>query len=208
MQQSEQTFRFRGLLTLHFSDRDDVLVSGEGYLRHNGTESSGRLAPDCVVAFGVDPDAIVARNGYVIGEVGKPPEFVLEVASRATGSRDHSEKRAGYAGYGVAEYWRFDSTGGRYHDTVLSGDELVDGEYSSVEITHEPEGLIWGHSEVLSLDLCWDSGELRLRDPVTGMFLLSPEEERAGRLKAEAEVHEVRARLEEMEQGRQSGSQA
>ena len=99
MQQSEQTFRFRALLALHFAGRDDVVVSGEGYLRHNGTEASERLAPDCVVAFGVDPEAIVARNGYVIGEVGQPPEFVLEVASRSTGSRDYNQKRVGYAGY-------------------------------------------------------------------------------------------------------------
>ena len=45
------------------------------------------------MAFGVARSAIVARNGYVIGEVGKPPEFDLEVASRGTGSRDYLEKR-------------------------------------------------------------------------------------------------------------------
>ena len=80
-------------------------------------------------AFGVNPDAIVARNGYVISEVGQPPDFVLEVASRSTGQRDYTVKRAGYAGFGVREYWRFDHTGGRYHDAPLAGDRLVDGEY-------------------------------------------------------------------------------
>ena len=81
------------------------------------------------MTFGVDPKAIVARNGYVISEVGKPPDFVLEVASRSTGRRDYTVKRDGYAGYGVREYWRFDHTGGRFHDAALAGDVLVDGRY-------------------------------------------------------------------------------
>ena len=118
-----------------------------------------RLAPDCVVTFGVNPEAIIARNGYVISEVGKPPDFVLEVASRSTGRRDYTVKREGYAGYGVTEYWRFDHTGGRYHDAPLAGDMLVGDEYEPVVIHEEAEGLLWGHSAVLGLDLCWDDGQ-------------------------------------------------
>ena len=38
MQQSEQTFRFRALLRPHFADRDDVLVSGGGYLRQDARQ--------------------------------------------------------------------------------------------------------------------------------------------------------------------------
>ncbi len=195
MQQSEQIYTFRALLRLHFANRDDVLISGEGYLRHIGSNASERLAPDCVVAFGVDPRSIVARNGYVIGEVGKPPDFVLEVASRATGRRDYTVKREGYAGYGVGEYWRFDHTGGRYHDAALAGDVLADGEYRPVEIVRELDGLIWGHSAVLGLDLCWDEGELRFRDPLTGEFLLTPEEHQAARNAAEARVAALEAEL-------------
>ena len=138
------------------------------------------------------PDAIEARNGYVISEVGKPPDFVLEVASRGTGSRDYVEKREGYAGYGVREYWRFDHTGGRYHDAALAGDVLVEGEYEPVEIVGEPDGLIWGHSEALGLDLCWDDGELRFRDPLTGEFLPTPEERRAAQESAEARAETER----------------
>ena len=40
------------------------------------------------------------------------PEFVLEVASVHTADRDDTEKRIGYANYGVSEYWRFDPTDG------------------------------------------------------------------------------------------------
>ena len=104
-------------------------------------------------------------------------------------------KRDSYLGYGVPEYWRFDHTGGRYHVSALAGDVLVDGEYSPVEIVHEADGLVWGHSAVLGLDLCWDAGDLRFRDPASQQFLLTPEEQQAGRLEAERRVvaHSVRA---------------
>ena len=213
MQQTEGIVAFHLALRLYFARRDDVLISGEGFLRHEATNNAERLAPDCVVAFGVNPEGIVARNGYVISEIGKPPDFVLEVASRSTGRRDYTVKREGYAGYGVTEYWRFDHTGGRYHDAPLAGDRLVGDEYEPVVIHEEAEGLLWGHSAVLGLDLCWDDGQLRFRDPTTGEFLPTPEElhaeaeaERVGRREAEAIAESERAarqsaesRLAEME---------
>ncbi len=171
MQQYDRLVAFDSILRAHFAPRTDVLISGQGYLRREADNDTERLAPDCVIAFGVNPAAIVARNGYVISEVGKPPDFVLEVASRSTGRRDYTVKRAGYAGYGVQEYWRFDHTGGRYHDAALAGDRLVAGEYEPLQIHEEPGGLKWGHSPVLGLDLCWDEGELRVHDPVAGEYL-------------------------------------
>ena len=53
--------------------------------------------------------------------------------------------------------------------------------------------LIWGHSEVLGLDLCWREGELRFRDPSTGKFLLTPEEQQAARIEAEARAEQERS---------------
>ena len=200
MQQFVGIFAFASTLAPHFAHRDDVLIAGEGYLRHEATNDAERLAPDCVVTFGVNPKAIIARNGYVIGEVGKPPDFVLEVASRSTGRRDYTVKREGYAGYGVREYWRFDHTGGEFHDAPIAGDILVGDKYEPIEIHEGSEGLLWGHSAVLGLDLCWDDGELRLRDPLTGEFLRRPEElqaeaeaERAARETAEARAEAERA---------------
>ena len=197
MNQRRRIRAFDGILIAYFAHRGDVLVSGEGYLRHNGSDANERLAPDCVVVFGVDPDAIEARNGYVISEVGKPPDFVLEVGSRATGHNDYTVKRVAYAGYLVPEYWHFDHTGGRFHGVALWGGVLADGEYVPVEIVHEPGGLIWGRSEVLGLDLCWDDGELRFRDPSTGEFLPTPEERRSAQESAEAQAEEAEARAEQ-----------
>ena len=171
MQQDISLFDFRSMLEAHLGDRDGVLIAGGGYLRNDPRDESEIFAPDCVVAFGVDARAVVSRNGYVIQHAGKPPDFVLEVASRSTGRRDYTVKRDGYAGYGVREYWRFDYTGGRFHDAPLAGDVLTDEEYTPVPINRDPDGMLWGNSEVLGLDLCWDEGVLRLRDPATGQFL-------------------------------------
>ena len=159
------------ILDDHFGKRPDVLVGGEGYLCRDTSDKSGWVAPDCVVAFGVDPVAIRNRNGYVINEVGKPPDFVLEVASRSTGRVDYTTKRGIYARYGVGEYWRFDATGGIVILAALAGERLVRGVYEPFRLRYEPDGLIWGHSPALDLDLCWDNGELRFLDPKSGEFL-------------------------------------
>ena len=187
MQQFEGVHAFTSALVPHFGLRDDVLISGEGFLRREATNDAERLAPDVVVTFGVNPRAIIARNGYVISEVGKPPDFVLEVASRSTGRRE------GYAGYGVQEYWRFDHTGGRFHDVALAGDVLVDGRYQPLPIREEADGLIWGHSAVLGLDLCWDDGAFRLRIPMAGEFLPTPTELQVERDAAKAELDTAQA---------------
>ena len=181
MLQDRRIDDFRGMLRLHFAYRDDVLLAGGGYLRHQPRNNDEIFAPDCVVAFGVNPGGVVAQNGYAISEVGKPPDLVLEVASRRTGRRDYTVKRDGYAGYGVGEYWRFDPSGGRFHDAPIAGDILVRGGYERLPINRDLDGLLWGYSPLLDLELCWDRGELRLRNPHTKEFLPTPEEERAMR---------------------------
>ena len=160
------------ILEDYYSNLTDVLVGSEGYLCYHSGDRSDYVVPDCVVAFGVDPGAIRDdRNGYVISEVGKPPEFVLEVASARTGKLDYEVKPGIYAAMGVAEYWRFDRTGGTYHDAPLAGDRLVDGAYQPIELHTTEDGVIWGHSEVLGLDLCWERGRLRFYDPVAQKYL-------------------------------------
>ena len=96
----------------HLGNRETTLVAGEHYLALQPTRSlSGVRYPDLLVAFGVDPEAYRRSNAYVISEQGKPPDFVMEVASKSTGRVDVTEKRVDYAGLGILEYWRFDETG-------------------------------------------------------------------------------------------------
>ena len=172
MWQFPHTSRAYLILETHLRNRPNALVASEGYLCRYANDRSDYVVPDCLVAFGVDTEYIRdVRNGYVISEVGKPPEFVLEVASESTAKLDYTVKPGIYAGFGVAEYWRFDRTGGQWHDAPMAGDRLVDGAYQPIELTTREDGLIWGRSDVLGLDLCWDRGHLRFYDPAAGEYL-------------------------------------
>ena len=104
-------------------------------------------------------------------------------------------KREGYAGLGIREYWRFDPSGGEYHDRPLASDALIDGEYVPIGVVAESGGRHWGYSEILELELWWEEGKLRFRDPASGQFLLTPGKlyDRAGT--AEARVAELEAEL-------------
>ncbi len=181
MQQYSYASTANYVLDYYFRDRPDVFVGGEGYLCRNTRDRTGWVVPDCVVAFGVDPAAILNRNGYVIDEAGKPPEFVLEVASKSTGRADYTVKRDIYAGHGVGEYWRFDSTGGEHHDAALSGERLVDGAYEPLPTHREQDGVIRCYSPVLGLELLWDEGRLRFYDPAAGEYMPDFEEVHAQR---------------------------
>ena len=135
--------------------------------------------PDFLVAYNSDLDSLVIKKGYDIAEQGKPPDFVLEVASPTTGIYDYTRKRDDYERYGVVEYWRFDPSGGEYHDRELAGDRLVDGRYVPIEIERIDDDRLRGYCEVLGLYLCWEHGELLWFDPVRGEYLQTYEEVRA-----------------------------
>ena len=213
-------------LQAYYGGRTDVLVAGEGYLivSLESVEDWGQhFYPDCIVAFGVDPKAIADRNGYVIAEVGKPPDFVLEIASPSTASRDETVKRSGYEAMGVLEFWRFDGSGKGFYVRPLSGDRLVGNVYVPIEL-EEVDGETRGYSQALSLYLCVDAeSRLRFWDPVTQEYLPTHLEavgraaemadraaqaddraaemaaarnrERTARMEAEAEVARLRAML-------------
>ena len=184
----------------HFANLPDVLVAGEGYLCFDRSQARSHWRyPDLVVAFDVDPAAIAENNGYAIGDVGKPPDFVLEVASRRTGRADYTTKRDDYANFGVEEYWRFDYTGGRHHDAALGGDRLVNGQYEPIPLTDDRPGkmfgMISGYSEKLDLFLCWDNGKLRFYDPKTDEFLMDPEELESALAEAQERIRQLEAEL-------------
>ena len=116
-------------LVQHLGNPETTIVAGERYVtREPGVPAKERMAPDLLIAFNADPEAYRDDNGYVISAQGKPPDFVMEIASRRTGRRDVVQKRARYAALGTPEYWRFDETGG-FHGTMLAGDRLVDNQY-------------------------------------------------------------------------------
>ena len=180
---------------------ETTIVSGEKYVT---AERGGDMRyPDLLVAFGVDPADYRETNGYVILEQGKPPDWVLEIASEGTGHIDVGEKRGFYQRLGIPEYWRFDQTpDGRWHGARLAGDRMVNGEYVPMEIEELPDGSLQGYSPTLGLFLRWEQGELALYDPATGQPIATFESERqradterTRRLAAEAQVRELEERL-------------
>ena len=189
-----------GTLALHLGAMlpgSTTLIGGQGYLCRRRSDLPSCPYPDMLVAFDVDPDSIDFTNGYVIEEVGKPPDLVLEVASHSTARRDYIDKRVIYSGMGVPEYWRFDHSGGSYHDTGLAADLLTpDGDYQQIAITTEPDGVMWGYSEVLGLSVCWVNGSLRFWD-LEGQRYLPNQAELAEALsesEARADAAEARER--------------
>jgi len=187
-----------------------TFIAGRGYLCRQRSDLPRSPYPDMVVAFGVDAASIGETNGYVISEAGKPPDFVLEIASAHTARRDYIAKRPIYAGLGVMEYWRYHHTGGRQYDAALAGDRLTtEGVYRPIELTTEADGVIWGYSEALSLSVCWVERELRFWDRLRRRYLPGPSEmadpleldrERSARLAAETRADSEAARARQLEE--------
>ena len=173
-------------LALHLGNPETTLVSADHWVVPDTefNKSYGRY-PDLLVAFDVDRETYRENNGYIITEQGKPPDWVMEVASASTGSADVGVKREYYRSLSIGEYWRFDETG-EHHGTRLAGDLLVDGEYVAANITELPNGSLQGYSPALNLYLRWEAGELVFHDPVTGRRIATHADERTRADAAEA----------------------
>ena len=168
-------------LSHHFGIPDTTIVLSEVPIGRTVSQRQGLRVPDLLGAFGVEHAGVIDRRGYSIEEHGKPPDFVLEVASVTTGQNDYTQKRDDYAAFGVPEHWRFDPSGGEYHDAPLAGDRLVNGVYQLVEVVQFGETHYRGHSA--ALDLCWEDGQLRWYDPASGRYLLTYDEVARGALR-------------------------
>ena len=91
---------------------------------------------------------------------------------------------------------------GDYYAAALAGDRLVDGVYEPIEVEQLGERVWRGYSETLGLHVCWEHGRLRFFDSMTESYLLSHKEEVKARRDAEAEIRRLRARPEELGEGR------
>ena len=187
-------------LAIHFADEPNVTVASEVVGPSLPVRDDARI-PDLLVVRDGDRALMEEQRGYAIDSQGKAPDFVLEVASRSTGRVDYTDKRLDYERFGILEYWRFDSSGGEYHDAALAGDLLVDGMYRPIEIETLQEGMLRGYSDALGLYVCWEDGRLRFFDPRTEGYLSThdeaearAEEERVSRMAAQARAGTAEAR--------------
>lgn len=164
------------VLEVYFQNRPNVYVSGNLFIYYEQGNPESVVAPDVFVVFGVENGD---RRSYKTWEENnKTPDFVLEITSKATRTKDQGAKKGIYAFLGVREYYQYDPTGD-YLTPQLQGLRLVNGNYFSVATTTLADGIVSLSSEVLGLELRIQSGEMRFYNPATGKTLPSYEEEAA-----------------------------
>ena len=195
-------------LQRHWRGRLDVFVGADQFLYWDPAYVPGQkggnppMTPDVYVAFGV---ANRHRNSYVAWEEGKPPDFVLEVASPTSRKRDAREKPGVYAKIGVPEFFLYDPEGKL--TPALSGFALREGAYRPLPEERFPQGAVGVRSKVLGLCLCVRppapgreplDGSLCWYDPAAGAFLPTRHELADDKRQAEAKVAALEAQLEKL----------
>ena len=179
----------------HLGKPDTTIVSGERYIC--AEPGSSIRYPDLLVAFDADAELYESNNGYVVSLQGKPPDLVLEIASRASRQIDTEVKPEFYAGLGIPEYWRFDETG-EFHGNKLGGARLVDGAYQPISLETLPDDSIRGYSRVLDLYICWEQGRLEFFDPKSSAHIVSIDS-------LEGDLREAEARIRDLEEQLRQG---
>lgn len=196
------------LLENHFAHIPDVYVLGDMMMYYEEGNPRKSISPDIFVAFGIGRKE---RRIYKIWEEGKPPDFVLEFASKGTYRNDLTGKVQLYAEIGIPEYFVYD-VDRRYLPTPLMGFRLIRRDY--VEISALANGGIPAVTLGLEFHL-FDDG-FGIYDPEAQEWLKTAAEaateraedaeERANREtnarhKAEAEVARLQEELERLKTG-------
>ena len=191
-------------LALHFGNPETTLVAADKWIVASPEYNRSRARrPDLLIAFDVRPEEYRLSNGYIVSEQGKPPDFVIEVASASTAELDTGAKREDYAALGIREYWRFDATGD-HHGAKLAGDVLAGEIYQPLPIDEVAPDIQQGYSPVLNLILRWDHGELVWLDPATEAPILTYEDQRDRADRAEARVREIEEEIRRLREGESS----
>jgi Uma2 family endonuclease len=183
------------VLEVYFQNLPNVYVSGNLFIYYEQGNPEAVVAPDVFVVFGVENHQ---RRSYKTWEENnKSPDFVLEITSKATRSKDQGAKKGIYAFLGVREYFQYDPTGD-YLTPQLQGLRLVEGNYFPIASNILEDGTVSLTSEVLGLELRVKSGDMRFYDAATGRTLLTYEEQAAARQAAEEKAQKLAAKLREL----------
>lgn len=156
----------------HYPHHPTILIGDQIPIYYGPARPGGgppaHVIPDCLVALDVDAAAIWQRVGYDPIQNGKPPDVVIEVASRSTFRNDNVRKREIYRQIGVPEYWRFDPTGGDFSGRPIIGERLVEGRYEQLPLIEYDAGEVGSTSPALNLNFRWREWRFRIHDPATG----------------------------------------
>ncbi|MYB39123.1 MAG: Uma2 family endonuclease [Gammaproteobacteria bacterium] len=139
-------------LQTQYADRDDVFVGVSVTMYYVEGDSEMAVQPDVFAAFDTAFDP--RREVWKTWEKGKLADFVLEMTTMRRKTRDDVYKPILYRRLGVTEYWQYDPAGD-YLDPPLKGRRLnPNGEYEPIPLVTSPNGVRYGTSEVLGLQLC------------------------------------------------------
>ncbi len=174
-----------------FRRKKDVYISGNLMMYYAEGDPGKVISPDVFLVKGAKKGD---RRTYKIWEEKRSPNVVIEISSRKTKRDDFDKKMKLYAELGVKEYYIFDPDYPKkrpaFNAYRLSGEQ-----YLPVFITN---GRVF--SQEMGLELV-DTGEtLRLFNPKTKQFLLTPDEESEARERAESELARLRKELAELKQ--------
>ncbi len=184
------------VLKLWFEKLLDVYVSGNLFIRYAEDGAEKRIAPDIFVVFGTSKED---RVSYTVWEEdGKVPDFVLEITSKGTVTKDRKQNPLIYRDLGVKEYFQYDPTGISLKPDSLQGVHLVNGKYVPIPVSTLADGTLSLHSETLGLDLhLFLDKSFRFYDPISKQILRSHAEAEHARYQAELErSYEQQARSE------------
>ena len=185
----------------HFRRIPDMYIAGNMLLYYEEGNPRNSVSPDVFMARGVSKKEL---RTYKTWEQPPTLDFVLEVASPGTYTRDFNEKMEIYAKIlRVKAYCIYDP----YHEIqpYFIGFRLVGETYEEIPFVNGRIPL-----EVLGLELGEHEGVLRFYDPVKSAWLLTSEErvseaetraseESRARQEAEAEIERLRAALQRLE---------
>lgn len=185
-------FRMLDILETHFADTEDAYVWSNMMLYYVKDNPCIYLKPDIFVSFGVGKHE---RLFYKVWEEGKPPDFIMEFASKSTYDNDLSPKKDIYADIGVTENFLLDPFR-TCLPTPLMGFRLVDDDY--VEIPPLAEGRV--KSETLTLEFFLQDDDVGVSEPVTGKLLKTRAEMEAdARREVENKLKELQEKLKRLE---------
>jgi Uma2 family endonuclease len=193
-------------LKAFYAQTPRVCVSGNMLMFYEQGNKRKHISPDVFVTKGVEKRE---RENYLVWEEGQPPHVVIELTSSSTRSEDTKKKLKLYQDtLKVREYFLFDPNGD-YLKPRLQGHRLRKGVYQPIA---EVAGRL--PSQVLGLHLERDGNTLRLWNPDTNAWLLTPQEridqgeERAEQAEARADQaeRELERALRELDELRRRGA--
>lgn len=206
-------FRMLDILETHFAEIADVYVWSNMMMYYEKGNPRAFVKPDIFVSFGIGKQE---RRIYKVWEEGKPPDFIMEFASRSTYQNDLGDKKEIYAAMGVTEYFLYDPFRCCL-PAPLMGFRLVDSDY--IEIPPLVNGGV--RSETLNLEFLLQDDDVGVHASVVGERLKTRAEKEAdarhqeviarqnaeahaqreadARRDAEAELAELREKLKRLE---------